>query len=351
MKIAILGNGVSGLSAAVVLSNNPYIKKIDIISDSINSPGGEYIKGGLKYIYDTPDTENFLEQLNLYYEKKKINGALLYEDNIHFYPECMYKFSKSKSLGIQQKYWDKTRGASAANNNIDYRCMNSPWNNDNNNDISLNIIGGTYVFIKTIVDFLNECPIVNYIQTNVDENSVKNILKEYDHIIYTIPFSIFSESILNKKLDLKFKKLFIARFIVDRWVSGNIWWDYLYNISEEYSFHRISCMPIGATDHLLDLEFNNDQSNYENMLIDFIKRYIYKNFSSVNYTPDFVGDISIKGQISNDLYRSNIRISEIEDEYPNISFIGRYAEFDKKITFNKVIKKIYMINNKIKGIV
>ena len=118
MKVAVIGGGISGL-VAVYYVIKILNEKVDIYTSDL---GGEYLKGGLKYIHHTSYTQMLMHDLGIKYRIKKVNGAVCYKDEIYLHPEV---FWHGKDIGkeMQMLHWKKTRGYSG----IDDSCMNDPW--------------------------------------------------------------------------------------------------------------------------------------------------------------------------------------------------------------------------------
>lgn len=343
MKIAIIGGGISGMSAALFIQDfaaNFLIKSADDISLYADKLGGEFSSGGLKYIHNTDDTRYFIGSvLELDYQIKKVNGALWHKGKLRSFPEYLYFDSLNKDSDIQNKYWNKTRGTET---DFDDRCMNEPWRFRNelmlypSNDI-----------VDTMKNFIEGSDIKKFYLT-VDKKLLVDIIKENDLVIYTIPFHMLAEAygIELDEPDAKTKptQLHIERFRV---VSNeqNIWCDYIYVTDAEYKFHRIS-KHIGIMGGVyIDVEYNDHNFNIYDQIKNYekLKQFLFNNFGSVieDYSKWImnrsVQTFQIKGQIKNDL--SQKALSKIPK---NVMLLGRFAEMNKKVTFDKVLEKLYL---------
>ncbi len=348
MKVAIIGGGISGMSAALFIKDfaeNFSIKNDNDISLYADKLGGEFSSGGLKYIHNTDDTRYFIGNvLELDYEIKKVNGAVYYKGKLKSFPEYLYynSLKNGNTFGdsdIQNKYWNKTRGTES---DFDDRCMNEPWRF--RNELMLN---PSKDIIDAMKSNIKESDIkIFYI--NVNKDLLRDIIKENDLVIYTIPFHLLANA-YGIELDAadantKPTQLHIERFKV---VSdeNNIWCDYIYVTDAEYKFHRIS-KHIGIMGGVyIDVEYNDVNFNIYDQIKNYerLKHFMYQNFGSIieEYSKWInnrsVQTFQIKGQIKNDL--SQKALNKIPK---NVMLLGRFAEMNKKVTFDKVLEKLYL---------
>jgi hypothetical protein len=117
-RIIILGGGIAGLLAAYAFRRF----KPTLIEGSAKL-GGAYTSGGLKYIHDTPEIRQLLDELQLPYAPYRPQGRLWLDGTMYPHPETLALLSEELRHEIQFKHWTKTRGTEQG-----FRpdCMNDP---------------------------------------------------------------------------------------------------------------------------------------------------------------------------------------------------------------------------------
>lgn len=328
-KIAVIGGGVSGMVITVCLKNMLEDSvDIDLVSNDI---GGEYANGGLKYIHFTGYVKSFfVHDLDITeYKTSKIIGAINIDKSIYCYPDYLWKLNYlgqySDAVGIQKQYWDKTRQVKHSHYDslFDKKCMNDPWNF--NSDLKIEpVIGGLDAFI----DILKQKTLIscNWIQSNVDHLVMDHIINTYDLIFYTIPINILL-TYMQTNISVIYDSLSIYRFNTDHHYAGNkVWWDYLYLPDDEMKFHRVS-----KSQNSFDVETTHQENDIVvSQFTDFMKKY----YDITNLELEFASNIKIKGHLNNALKPFNIP--------DKIITVGRYAEWNKRITLDKVIKRLFV---------
>lgn len=322
----IIGGGIAGITAFTMLNRVAGVptENIEIYTDRL---GGEYLSGGLKYLKMTSKSKKFVEMIyGTDYMIKKVVGAVLVDRRVFEYPSSLYF---DDDLGnIQKKYWDKTRGKDSE---FDERCMNNPWSKNSVTELKIipNDPKGLEDLIGNLIRMIPESSIK---YTTVDEHLLRELAGAGNKIIYTIPIFLLSKY-LNTTLTVKNtnKELYLERFRIDNSHADKIWWDYLYVPDKKYPFHRVS-----LTNTIMDFEMNNaDYSirEIERFMIDYVGDFFHKLNSS---------SFKIKGQIVQDVNMDNFA-----NLLPkNILLLGRFAQFDKRVTWDKVIERMYRyINN------
>lgn len=333
MNIAVVGGGISGMASAYLINKNISGSKVTLITNDKNL-GGEYDSGGLKYVHFNWASKRFFDQIGIQYSISKVIGAVLYNEIEEPFFEFFY-YNKGIGQELQSDYWEKTRGD--VTREIDRRCMNDVWSY--RNDLKIEPIGGIGTAIDILKNLLKiECYdiITNY---NVCPDDINIMLNKYDYIIYTIPVYILLNAfhIKYNKHKMSYKQLNISSSMVSNYDLRRIWWDYLYVPSAGYKFHRIS-----KGDGCLYIETNsNSNGKIENEYSTFMKKHY-----GIGANIDSKFSVNIKGQISVD----NDFTNEINAMTDKIVLLGRYAEWNKRITFDKVLERIYdFILPEIKG--
>lgn len=325
-KIAVVGFGITGISAVnYLLSLGIKPNEIDVFSKDI---GGDYNKGGLKYILHTSDTERFFDEIiKMEYSINRINGAVYIDGQVHPFPEY---FWYERELGdvIQKQYWIKTRKTI---DGFDTSCMNEPWNYKN----QLKIVPSGD-FMRVMVDKVLTANQHMIKRQDIDAEMLAEMINNYDLIIYTIPvYPLFSmlgiDSI--KMNQYESAKLTIQRFQMNK--HNPFWWEYLYVPLFHYQFHRLDIKP-----PFIDVEINNSNCDYSEIhqQLSMLLRTLYFEKVSILHNTNPSLTINIKGQIKYDLTDYQI----LEKIPKNVLLLGRYAEWNKRVTWDKVLNKLFM---------
>lgn len=317
--IAIIGGGITGMAAALLLRKEGH--SVKIFSDSL---GGDFNAGGLKYIHCTYHTERFFNNvLNLSYKIRKIVGTLYIDDNLHLFPEYLRE-NVVNGIRIQQGHWNKTRG-NKEHFNMDFRCMNNPWAK-NRKELALECKSDFVHHMKHLVEDSEE-PEISFIQTRIDKDKFMELKKQYDYVIYTIPYKVCFPVKENGMKILNVLKFTIPFDYIK--VMYKFWWDYIYFPELFYFFHRIYKqykVPEICVETNIDL--NTSQTLEE------VKAQV-QNWFSLEYRIDIEYDskVSLKGHV----------ITNKVKDYENVFFLGRFAEINSRITFDNVLYKMYEV--------
>lgn len=325
-KIAVIGAGITGISA--VLWMNKLGIKPEQITVFTKDIGGDYTKGGLKYISYTNETYTFINKiLNLDFSVHRINGAVFWDSLVHPFPEYFW-YDNELGVEIQRQYWMKTRGGV---DGYDTRCMNEPWNYKNQLKIVPSI--GIKGMMQQMIDkFMTSC---TWYDKQIDWEMMEQVINKYDLVIYTIPVHpLFTLLSVKPEKELTNAKLTIHRFKLN--TNRQIWWEYMYVPQLGYPFHRLDIIQNNGIN--VDVEMNNVNIDLMETFYHLNKIMktlfhgdvvIYNNNKSSNI-------INIKGQIKYDLSDKDI----IEKIPKNVMLLGRYAEWNKRITWDKVLSKL-----------
>lgn len=119
-RIIIAGGGVSGLVAAWAFQE--YGKSVVVLEPGV--PGGDFTKGGLKYIHKTKAITDMFDSLGLVWSDYTVRGGILLRGSVHKYPQCMDGMSEQESSRIQADHYVKTRRAEP--DDFGARSMNDP---------------------------------------------------------------------------------------------------------------------------------------------------------------------------------------------------------------------------------
>lgn len=118
VKTVILGGGISGLLAAYVLRGQD-----TTIIEKDAKLGGSYLDGGLKYIRQTDNMSNMLDDLRVPWTLSMPHGAILVAGVLRPHPWWVKYLSHEERLAIQKHHWERTRGSL---DNFTETCMNDP---------------------------------------------------------------------------------------------------------------------------------------------------------------------------------------------------------------------------------
>lgn len=293
MNKIIIGGGISGLIAAYY--NDDYL----IISKDI---GGQMANGylGPRILEESKSSKQFLKDLGYPLIRKTANIG--YQINNNIYPET--------DDNERMKYYKKSRCLKNTDD-VPSSIMSSGKNHINYFEVEWDKI-----IQKMLLKIGNR--IINHNVISIEEDNKKIILDDssfvvYENIISTIPAPIFYK-IINEDNDNNFKyipKLFIIVSTMKFPFFCNLY-DYIYYITN-FKFHRIT--KIGK---YLAVEYTTEE-DLDNILSEW----------------EFELEASFKlkyGQI----------VSGSVDDFENIEFLGRYAEWNHKIKINDVLDRFIL---------
>jgi hypothetical protein len=341
-KIAIIGGGIAGLSAYNILLkyNVPSSKNMKLYTLNF---GGDFMNGGFKYYKDSPYMRFFINNvMNLKYKVIKVKGAIHHTDfntgtehYINSYPDFLYynNIAITNTIGeefvklfdLQKNYWNKTR----PDEKFDNRCMNDPWSYEP--ELKLVIKDGNRINNELLVNSMIR-NVTNYEIVKLTGEMIKELIKENDLVIYTLPFHILNDIYGVTDLILSNKQLNLYCYKLSDTLMDKIFWDYLYVPDKVFPFHRMSFNDNGN----LWVECNtaiSEESMYME-LVDFFR----KNYGSSGYDiTDLKQHRVINGQIGTDLDDYD----NFKEKMPgNVFLLGRFAQWNKRITFDKDVERV-----------
>ena len=355
-NVAIVSQGITGLTAVKYLNlikakfklnfNINFITKEDVV--------GEFSKGGAKYIHDSECVRRFFNESEIHFSIKKINGSV-YVDNVYgvngmySYPDIFYYLGIGGGIGLdsvhnmQSLYYLNTRGNNEKITSEQiYKCMNEPWIYRNNLQLS---IGDMDMVISSMQSDFDSDSINVIIDNNFDRS--KYDLGKYDLVIFCMPIQFLLDD-EGKSEVFNYTQLKLLRYSIEsRLDFEDIWWDYCYVVSDKIRFTRLSVDRVGRN---LDIEYGL----YENLFdieIDRIHLDVYKFFSE-NLGSNIIKKDDIPSLL--ELNRGKLIVTEettkkiIEvisedeiNEHKNVFLLGRYAEWNSRITWKEVIERLY----------
>lgn len=105
VQLAIVGGGISGLVASYVAAEHG-IKSVVL---EPNALGGDFLKGGLKYIHRTDRIIEVFDDLDITWSDYAVRGGILLRGAVHPYPRCFRDMAKDEAERIQTDHFRKTR--------------------------------------------------------------------------------------------------------------------------------------------------------------------------------------------------------------------------------------------------
>lgn len=345
----IIGGGISGLLSAYYLAKKHH--KIVIVEP--NNIGGEFLTAnhGSRWFYYTPLMENLLIELGIQYQIKQQTGAVLFENELHIFPD----YAKINPKCVE-KYYYKTRGKRIIDGSFDINTYNgmNEINNDNLNHrlvlyfneqellakllvltakfaYRLEHISGKLILLRTAEKYIE-----------IESNKGDKIRTNYDKIIITIPLNIMShiwKDIPSEVYDYIRGKILENnsnfKITLNPWckVGHKIWWNYVYLPEFDYIPRRIVYRQ-DITGEYFVLEVMNFDASQIN---EVSSAETLTKVLNMKITKDHIQNIDlqlIKGFVDNyDLYN---HIQDIQDIY----FFGRYALWNHVLTVDRTYDSI-----------
>lgn len=330
------------MSAAIRLAEDDSDRNITIYSKDL---GGEYLSGGLKFLHATPVMREFvMEIMNMPAHVEKVNGAIAWERELHQHPEFFWNVP-DLGRSIQRHYWKKTRGLMPrqpwilSKSTFENVCMNDPWRY--RNEVKLVPQGGIGSLIRNMESRILQNRI-HFEYQDIDSLFVQDVTRDSDFVVFTIPLKILGEA-YGFKPKFEYKPLNITRFYI---TGGDwpLWMDYIYVPSDKYVFHRISFFRDDSHRLAMDVEVNGDtKDSFEpfdhEVLCQDVAKFINQFFPFMEYVFSEDHLIPVKGHLQNDPAKFEIP--------KNVFLLGRYAQWDSRVTFDKVLEGATKISEQI----
>lgn len=332
-QVSVIGGGVSGMSAAIAFAEAGY--KVDIYTTDF---GGDYLKGGLKYLHYTNDTLHWIKNvLKMRYSIHRVNGAIFWENEIHAHPEWFWHLAGQdidpRPYIVQEMYWKKTRG----NNIFQKTCMNEPWKYRTELKIEPN--GGIGTMVGLMIDKVQSDGLpyrnISTRYATIEAGKLKEIIRDSEYVVYTIPIDPLAE-LMNIKINFEYRPLNIIRYKVHSGLHRT-WWDYIYVPSEHCQFHRMSFLKLFEANYF-DLELNGDskEGHIKNMADGIFQVQAEILAPNLKFGFDKVHQMKIKGHLTGS--------SDLHNRIPkNVFLLGRYAQLNPRVTFDKVLERLFHI--------
>jgi hypothetical protein len=293
MSKYIVGGGIAGLIASF------YNPDFQIITDKI---GGQMAteSAGPRILEVNEYSETFLKDLGLKDLKTKV-ATIGYK--------VKGKIINTIDEDLRRKYYLKSRCLKNA------ALVPSSIMSDGKNTIEYFDINWDDIIFELISKI--KCPIIGRVTDINIENKTLNIINKghreilnYDNLISTIPAPIFFNlADIVPDEELKYlRKIFI---ISNEYFINTCGYDYIYYPENDYKFHRISKDRNGK----IIIEFTTNE-NYMSILNEWDKK-------SNHHVVIPIGQIQ-SGKVQ---------------KINNISFLGRYSEWDHDIKVDDIVRK------------
>ena len=105
-QVLVIGGGVSGLVSGYVFNQYDGVEVKVIEAGSV---GGDFLKGGLKYIHRTDEMIAMLSDLKLVYSGYGIRGGILLHGEVQPYPKILDELPRDQVQRIRYDHYKKTR--------------------------------------------------------------------------------------------------------------------------------------------------------------------------------------------------------------------------------------------------
>jgi hypothetical protein len=324
-KVVVVGGGVSGLLAGYVLNK---AQGFDTMVIEANAPGGDFLKGGLKYIHKTPLMTSLLIDLGLAFTNHRVRGAILLKEEIKPYPGAFASMSRQDATRIQADHYRKTRRVEP--DAFARRSMNDPdsagprW--------SLTCDPGEFVRslhnrVRLVQDQVMRSHNPATGQSFLEGKS--GVMYRYDYVIWTTPHWVTERVVSSDSRYRLGNAISMKLNIVSIEAKGDKYarWDYVYTpYTPEDLVHRIS-----QRDGHYDCEFNGLWPDKDQVMTDRITtemNFLFNDGWAIATEP-------IRG------IPGHLLPMREKDKIPdNARFLGRFSEWDPRATTDVVFQKL-----------
>lgn len=306
MRMIIVGGGISGLIASYVFKQ---VRGLEVKVMEPGPPGGEFLKGGLKYIHRTDAMASMISDLGLVFSNYNIRGGILLEGSVKPYPKHLSEIDRDHAARIKYDHYKKTRrqepGEFAA------RSMNDPEDVSVRSAISCDFAE----LVKALAAR------ADFTKARLAKIQPKNVITDhgnghwYDYLVVTIPLWIVRHVAYFYVPEGHAMSLNLARIepLRDPYAK----WDYVYTpYTPADCIHRISPVEGGYS-----CESNGELSR-PHLVSDL--NFIFKDGWSVVSVHE-----GLKGHL--------LPLPERPNWPENVAPLGRFAKWDPRSTADVVM--------------
>jgi hypothetical protein len=229
-RVIIVGGGMSGLVANYVF--NQY-EGVDVKVLELGDVGGDFLRGGLKYIHRSEEMTAMMGDLKMVYSNFTIRGAIMLRDEVRPYPKVLEEMDAASALRVRYDHYRKTRRQEPGE--FGEKAMNDPESVSSRRAIRCDF--------PTLVKLLAE-------RATVVKGQLARILHDkiitsngnshpFDYLVVTIPLWVLREVAYFPLPEAHAMRMNLARVrpIGDPFAR----WDYVYTpYTPEDAIHRVS---------------------------------------------------------------------------------------------------------------
>ncbi len=312
-RIVIIGGGVSGLVAAWVFQR---MGKRSVVLEP-GSLGGDFLRGGLKYIHKTNSMVEMFDGLGLAWSDYTVRGGALLRGKVEPWPHCLDSMGEDEASRIQSDHYRKTRRAEPKE--FGEKSMNDP---SARKGARRAIRCDFHAMVKALAARTRVIP---HAVTKINSKEGLVQLTDgnsywYDKLVVTIP-------------------MWITRTIADFWVPEGVAmklnlaqvspkrhtyakWDYVYTpYTPGDCIHRLSPYEDGYT-----MEFNGE-------LTDIIHRKLFQDLAFL------LPDGYLLNRVIPNLKGHLLPLPEKPDWPDNVAPLGRFATWNPRATTDVTLRE------------
>ena len=281
--------------------------------------GGEFLRGGLKYLRHSPAVESLLGLLGLEYEVRDVRGGILLDPVVYSFPEHLSTLKLEDAVRIQGDHFRKTRGVDLLGK---HTSMNDPFAKEKERKVVCDVHKFCYKLLDTVAA---DPAVFNVIPRPLYSVAVNNVAVAgaqalyYDYMVLTLPLWATRGKVPwdvpkchNRPLNAALIK-----------TTSNLYkmWDYVYTPYTPFDFvHRMS--PAGEDKFWLEANGLCDNDKFEGEA-----RYLFHDKYEVERVVS-----GLKGHL--------LPLEGEQPVYPeNVAPLGRFAEWYPRATVDYVLER------------
>ncbi len=314
-KVVIVGGGVSGLVASHILS-----KSHDVTVIEAGDVGGEFLKGGLKYIHRTDEMIALFDQLDVPWSEYTIQGGIMLQGEVKPYPRCLSGMPRATSERIQADHFRKTRRTEPAR--FGAKSMNDPMAaRESRRALRCD-------FQAFVQELAKSARITKRAVTQISTIENRLLLSDgafvsYDRLILTIPLWV-----IRQMCDFYCPQgmaMSLNLVQVDPMKDPYAQWDYVYTpYTPAGAVHRFSPRDTGYS-----VEANGDWDKIEKSVKDDLG-FLFPGGYAINKL-----DLGLKGHL--------IELSDPPKWPENVVPLGRFAKWDPRATTDTTLEDVKVL--------
>lgn len=319
-RVIVIGNGVTGLTAAYILKCQGG-RNVDIKVIGSGENGGDFLNCGVKYIRLDHRIVSLFEDLNLQHSNYSIKGGVWLRGSVHPYPICFKNVDKDEVNRIKEDYYRKSRLLEPGRYAL--KAFNDPESNRPPRAIrtDFEILVKKLSQVSRIIKQKAMCVTDFFVFTKEGGRY------QYDYLVFAIPLweirKCYTGADVSTGTAVKMNSVILGAY-------GGTYeeWDFVLTpYTPANSVYKIVCRS--------ESEYSIESSG------NFCKSRVFSDINFLFRDGWFIKDIhlNLKGYML-PFEKERIRWPE------NVAPLGRYAVWDNRVTLDSILKETLKLSKR-----